>query len=731
VFSTSQVLNELLLSEQMFRNGSRAGDYLTVGDAIATRRPAVSPSDNEGHLYLPFGKPTIDILITARNLFAFLTNQPLVGTKKNPTMFATLLQVAGMLQNFGFVNMDGSSYGESVDASFDQLLDQFALADVRQSREKTIEALVLGEQMRSWKLYNEAFAHAVGKYEDLKDLKSPLFAQISPNTRNRLERAHLDLDNRQTNLSARLDTFDFPSLFAGVASSTSTEEYKAVKFKEWRNSFNKMRSFVMSYYKDLFGNWPPKARSKKNQFSHSGLNRQCLKILFSDLCALYDLLVDRQSITPRVIDQVFEEKSVDPTISALRQMLSEFDRSSPPVLPPIPYDVPKIPSMTTIYENYNDLPAKQQAKFDKALQPNELLLLLIKSRNIDTDSLPIPFLQAFKDFELKEAKSAAPSDIADQRIGYWLFLYAVIQSLPMLVVDAPDLTYTEGVEYFLCEPPQGNVPWMVEDAGEVRKIWYQTAGGQGIVQLSADVIMFSVEGIYMRSHCWLAAKAWEGNQHPGMVAGGEGISGLGGGIGGVASPLEPPRAVFQDNDPGMVGGGSGSPGSAPGSPSLRPRNASPARGRAQHAYRSSIAIGLEPLPLTEDLPRNGSPRGSRVFSSGSGFTGVGDRPGSSSGGTGTPPHGFRNIRSNGNLYAAGGFGSAENVAQQPQPRKVSHQGSFPLGGPPGPLQRPDSVAGSVASGGAASGNGSVSGSTFDDILKGMDSGKKKKKGFFG
>ena len=367
-------------------------------------------------------------------------------------------------------------------------------------------------------------------------------------------------------------------------------------------------------------------------------------------------------------------------------------RSSSPVLPPIPYDVPKIPSMTTIYENYNDLPAKQQVKFDKGLQPNELLLLLIKSRNIDTDSLPIPFLQAFKEFELKEAKSSAPSDIADQRIGNWLFLYAVIQSLPMLVVDAPDLSYTEGVEYFLCEPPQGNVPWMVEDAGEVRKIWYQTAGGQGIVQLSADVIMFSVEGIYMRSHCWLAAKAWEGNQHPGMVTGGEGITGLGGGIGsgigGVASPLEPPRAVFQDMDPGVAGG----PGSAPGSPTLRSRNASPARGRAQNSWRSSIAIGLEPLPLTEDLPGSGSPRGSRVFSSGSGFTGVGDRPGSSGGGTPTPPQGFRSNRSNGNLYAAAGFGngSVETVAQQQQPRKVSHQGSFPL-------QRPDSVTGSVAS----------------------------------
>ncbi len=136
----------------------------------------------------------------------------------------------------------------------------------------------------------------------------------------------------------------------------------------------------------------PKARSKKNSFSQSGLNRMCLKILYSDLCALYDLLADRESLTTRMIDQVPEdagESSVDPILSALRQMLGEFDSSSPPVLPPIPYDVPKIPTVTAIREDYHQLSAKKQAKIDKGLASNELLLILIKSHNIDTDSLKI------------------------------------------------------------------------------------------------------------------------------------------------------------------------------------------------------------------------------------------------------------------------------------------------------------------------------------------------------
>lgn len=158
---------------------------------------------------------------------------------------------------------------------------------------------------------------------------------------------------------------------------------------------------------------------------------------------------------------------------------------------------------------------------------------------MDMDALSLPFLEAFKAFELKEAKSMLPQDMADQRIGFWLFLYVVLQSLPMLVVDAPDVQYTEGVEYFLCEPPQGNLPWM-EDASEVRKRWYQTAG-QGIVELSADVVMFSVEATYMRSHCWLAAKAWEASG--GAAPPPEEEAGL------LPTRMPPPPAILYDTAP--------------------------------------------------------------------------------------------------------------------------------------------------------------------------------------
>ncbi|KAK4240967.1 hypothetical protein C8A03DRAFT_41595 [Achaetomium macrosporum] len=769
MFGLSSVLNELLVSEMMTGMSHNAGS------------PDVAPGTGpvtEGHLYLPLGNADLERLVAARNLFALLTHQPLVGTHENPNYFSAILQIAGLLRRFNFSSYDGSSFGEAVDAAFDFFVDQVGLADVRHNREKTLEALILAEQMKSWNLYNEAFVHAVGKYESLIELKSPLYERISVNTRKRLERAHLDLANRQANVNTRLEAFEFPSLFAGIASSTSTEEYRSVRFKEWRNSYSKMRSFVLSYYKDLFGNWPPRARSRKNYFSQSGLNRECLKILYSDFCALYDLLVDRQALTPRVIGETYdqpeedskdskdsknskEKKLGEASISALRKVLSEFDKSSPPVLPPIPFDVPKIPSMTAIYENYNDLPAKKQAKYSRSIRPHELQLILLKSRNIDTDALQFPFLLAYKEFELKEAKGVSPQDLADQRIGYWLFLYVVLQSLPMLVVDAPGLRYTEGVEDFLCEAPQGNPPW-TEEAGEVRKIWYQTAD-QNIVELSADVVMFSVEGIYMRSHCWLAAKEWEaaldgngindnGTVSPPPAAQLPGLQ---------TSPLQPPRPAFRDMDPMMNNNNnrppsrsqspanSGSPSNSPhlrpsnGSPHLRPRSGS-VNDRARQAFRASMAIGLEPLPLPPPAGVHHFDRGSRVLSSGSlasmsrnGSPGPGSPvvgPGSPVSGGPWEGHnvyqlGLRASRSAVNLNAAGGVGGGElflNAAQQLQPRKSSY-GGFPGGVGPGPSSLGPGGGGGGGHHGASDSLGANGGSTFDDILKGMDSGKKTKK----
>ena len=558
----------------------------------------------EYHLYFPtklssigpeFSPRDIRRLIDVRNLFALLEGQMLVRTRETPTLFHVLIAIASLLQDFGFTNIDGSTYGEATANAFEFLSSLEKLADVSQSREKTIEGVILGERMRSIELYNEAFAHAVGKYEAVKAVNPSLYNQISPNTRQRLDRAYLDLCQRQRAAEFRLTEFNFPSLFAGVAASTSSEESKYIRFKIWKSSFLTLRKIVLSYYKDTHGQWPPKASSKKNNFIEGGLNRLVLKGLYNDLCGLYELLANREAITTRGFD-ASEDKdatNVDPTAATLRRLLAEFDRSSPPVTPPIPFDIPLIPTMATLNSNYPALgPKEQNMLVNKKLKDNENQLIVAKSHNTVVHDYEngqrMIFLDMFKAFEAKEARGKTCSQLADMRYGHWIFLYAALQSLPMLVVDAPGLHYTEGVEYFLCEPSIGNPPWM-EDAG-VKREWYGVTNSSQAVALPTDLVIHGVEGIYRRSFCWTKASQWINDSTAGSMHEASEIDRRA-----ALSPLKTP--------PGFAGGVLGArPVSrgrdeTRGSVSAEGGLAPESRSRSRQSQRNSIAIGLEKLPI--------------------------------------------------------------------------------------------------------------------------------------
>ena len=154
----------------------------------------------------------------------------MVATQENPTVFSVLIKVSDTLKQFGFSNLDGSTFGEITTSSFDRYVDELGLADVRSSREKTIEGLILGERMKSIKLYNEAFTHASGKYDELLKSGSPKFRMISPITANRLGRAAIDLEKRTASVRQTLEDFDFPQLFSGFLNSKTADERKDVDF---------------------------------------------------------------------------------------------------------------------------------------------------------------------------------------------------------------------------------------------------------------------------------------------------------------------------------------------------------------------------------------------------------------------------------------------------------------------------------------------------------------------
>ena len=626
-----------LVVENSFRNlslgyGDRAPDtlrYVDGLDEVSRSLQAIDAPTQDIHLFFPLklseGAATcpdesdIQNLVALRNLLAFLTAQPLVNTPENPSRFKIFISISKLLMEHGFNSQDGSSYGEDVTDRFDFYLNDSMLDGIRESLDDIVQGLVLGERMRSEKLYSEAFAHAVGRYDEVKNIPRRLSILISQSTWTKLGRADMVLKRNQKNVEERLKLFIFPSIFTGIAASTALTEYKVVRFETWKTSYESFRKECLSHYKMTFGSWPPKA-NKNSSFSVDGiLNRLVLNHLYSDMCSLYDLLVDKSSLTPRALgaSEVGDATDSDVSIRALRVLLSEYDRSSPPVIPAIPYDLPLLPTVATVKPGFLRWPEEQQISESwKSLKDYETTLTLQKSYNQEVHRTH--FSNMFTEFEKKEGKNKSPQVLADQRIGYWIFLYAVIQSLPMLVMDAPGVRGSSGVEYSLSAPVFGNTPW---NENENNRVMFAINNSNNMVEMPADVVNNGVEGTYRRSHCWnipeLLRTDHDGDTSTIYSENGEPLSPL----------TQPPMGLF--DSPVAESPSQGTPAAAsvfsmsPAVHSMSDLDRSARRQSRQERElerdkRRSIAIGITPLPMPLSGPSPYTSRpSSRPISGGS------------------------------------------------------------------------------------------------------------------
>ena len=535
----------------------------------------------------------IELLVLYRNFFAFLSGGALVATARQVSLYSIFIGVGSMLKRYQFDVGDGSSFGEVASNSFNRYCDELRLADIRSSREKTIEAIVLGEHMRSWTLYNEGFVHAAGRLGDIKSVNSPKYNKISPTTANRLERATLDLRSRLLTVRSRLQDFDFTAMFSGLANSQTAVESKIVRFKEWKLAFGAFKRQVLAHYRHKYGAWPPKAGSKKHNFEGSGLNRLVLRELYQDFCDLYDMLVDRSSMTTRTAnlvpldDDAFEFGDVaEATRHALRRVEGEYDSSDVPVHPPIPFDVPLVPTFTQSFNRSHAELSNENARSTKKLTENEVNEILLGAYNRESMKAT-PWIQDFIAFERRMGTGKTLDDIVNLRTGQWLFIYAVLQSLPLTVIDARDVQFTDGVEDFLCLAPRGGRPWMKEDTSQ-SWTWYNVANAGGFVSFPGDLVDHSTEGIYQRSHCWKIAAQWGDRlEDPPAYPNGR------------SSESPQPTLAFQDLSPPYLSPFV-SPDQRPASPVLR--SVSPAfleRPQSRSSMRSSMILGLE---ATDALP---------------------------------------------------------------------------------------------------------------------------------
>lgn len=562
-------------------------------------------------------------LIDARNLFAFLDGQQLVYSKNTPTPFRVFLTIARMLKLYGFTDRGGATYGQAVDMAFKFYLDEYKFADVRSSRTKLLEGLILGEAMKSPTLYNEAFAHAVGNYKELKSKSSGLWSELSEKTKQSIESAQMRLNERRAYVEERLTDFEFPSVFAGIANSTSSEESKIVRFKHWKSNFMSLRKTVQSYLKKQYGSWPPRASSKRNSFVASGLNRVVLRMLYSDLCILYDYLVDRNSLTTRGMEGSADElQDGKPTVvSALRRLLNEFDKSTTWETPAMPFDVPHLPDLAIFKTLQRKDPKEQHKEYTKRkLEDNEREYLLLSQQSVrdGPDKYKTPFMDMFKAFEEKESRGKTARELEEQRIGHWIFLYVVLQVLPLVISDAPGLNFATDVEYFLSATPPENMPW-IEDRGSQMNL-YQTAEGT-YSRLPAHQVEFGINSIYSRSHCWTAANRWLASE-PTFEEPDISIPE------GQLSPLAPPpgfsggelRPPSLGRSRSSSAGGIPRPHSVGGLLAVRDPNAAAGSRLSSISQRNSIMLGLEKLPRSDGAEGWGS--ASPVLTTSSGGTAV-------------------------------------------------------------------------------------------------------------
>lgn len=451
----------------------------------------------------------VQTLVDFRNLFAFLCGQSLVATEKRSSLFGIFVTIGSLLKAYEFSNSDGSTFGEVASTSFEHYSNELGFLDVRSSREKTIEGIVLGEKMRNQTLYTESFTHAVGKLDDILDLHSPKFDMISTITKDKLTRAALSLEKATQAVQLELKEFEFHSIFSGIMNSRTAEERKeGVRFDAWKEAVLNTRKWMLALLRQRYGAWPPKAKSKKNDLGVDGLQRQVIQELYNNMCSLYDLLVDKSQLTTRTVDGIDRAGPVEaPPVRALRSVLSEFDRSSPPVKPPVPFDLPIWPTLRSARKDFGtgDL-ARDAKQATKKLRDDEVAIILRSSYN--HDATLTPFVSAFTDMERRASRGCTLQEIIDLRMGQWIFMYAVLQSLPLLACDAPGLRHTQGVEYFLSEPPRGYMPWVDAETAAQQKTWFAVNGATSMVSLPAHLLEHGVDGVYRRSHCWLMAERW-------------------------------------------------------------------------------------------------------------------------------------------------------------------------------------------------------------------------------
>ncbi|KAF3922610.1 hypothetical protein AA313_de0206971 [Arthrobotrys entomopaga] len=388
---------------------------------------------------------------TTRNFFAVLFNRSLVGT----TFGQTLLDLAERMELYMPPGHD--NVGDLL-----KYLTRREFDDIRNMPDLAAGMLNFAEKYRLVDLYKESFVHCVGMMNKLE--LSVDYQEISSITRAQLDRASLNIQVRTDRCDNLLvhGQFTFPEIWP----------YMSAGYPPARHAFDRFQKFLVKHYQSRFGSWPP-VGEKFGRLLYQQLQR--------DFNALYDFLVDKDVVwepsapssssastsshskTPsaqKLVNPYKHEFRADDNSLQFTDIILSFDRNNK--YPHIPHPYPLVPeakvSTTIRSKKQSNFFGKRNINTDKTIE-KENALALIQATNLDA-LYTSPNNSLVAAYQLMEKTDGTIEiDPHDARKGRWLLIYAVLQTLATITVDAPSLKWTENVDYFLCAPTKGIPSW--------------------------------------------------------------------------------------------------------------------------------------------------------------------------------------------------------------------------------------------------------------------------------
>ncbi|KAF3938828.1 hypothetical protein ABW19_dt0205683 [Dactylella cylindrospora] len=417
---------------------------------------------------------------TTRNFFAVLFNRSLVGT----SFGQTLLDLAERMELYMPPGHD--NIGDLM-----RYLTRKEFDDVRNMPDLAAGMLIFAEKYQMSDLYKECFVHCVGMMNRLE--LSIDYQHISPLTRALLDRANLDIQVR----TGKCDNM----LVHGQFSFNEMWPHMSAGYPPARHAFDRFQKFLAKHYQGRFGAWPP-GGEKFGRLLYQQLQR--------DFNALYDYLVDKDVMwepiitmsssastnshnrtagSQKLINPYKQDFRADDNSLQFTDIVLNFDRTNKYPHIPHPYPlVPDVKTTTAIRTNkQSNFFGKRNANADKTIE-KENALALIQATNLDAlyTSPNNNLVAAYQIME--KSDRTIEIDPHDARKGRWLLIYAILQTLATITVDAPGLKWTENVDYFLCAPLKGLPPWEQQPQA--------SRGGE-----EEDYCQY-------RSHCWTIPYQW-------------------------------------------------------------------------------------------------------------------------------------------------------------------------------------------------------------------------------